>query len=126
MNAPDYGRYAPGPPTAEALATRDQLAEEMARAATKNQRDAAHRQLTLHMLSEGLPLEDFSTPSGRKVSVQLAVSRPKPRVGREREARQWLNGRSDRSLAHELARNGGSLPDDLFEPLSIRVTAHAS
>ena len=121
-----YGRYTPAPPGAEALAIRDQLAEALAGATGRRERAAAEAQLTAHLLAEGLPLEDFSTPGGRAVSVRVAVSRPKPRAGREQEARSWLNGRSDRSVAHELVRSGGALPEDLFEPLSIRVTARAS
>lgn len=123
---PDYGHFAPGPPTAEALAFRDQLAEALAAATGRRERARAEAQLTTHMLSEGLPLEDFSTPSGTEVTVRVTVSRPKPRAGRERDARRWLDGRSDRSLAHDLARRGAALPDELFEPLSIRVTARAA
>ncbi|MBI1382628.1 MAG: hypothetical protein GC161_16245 [Planctomycetaceae bacterium] len=126
MTAPDYGRFAPGPPTAEALALRDQLADEMAAATDRRERARAEAQLTAHMLSEGLPLEDFSTPGGTAVEVHVKVSRPKPKAGCERDARRWLNGRNDRSLAHELVKRGGALPEDLFEPLSIRVTARAA
>jgi hypothetical protein len=126
MNVPDYGRFTPGPPTTEALALRDQIADEMAAATGRRERASAEAQLTMHMLSEGLPLEDFSTPSGTTVTVRVVVSRPKPRRGRERDAKRWLSGRNDRSLAHELAKCGASLPDDLFEPLSIRVTARAA
>ena len=124
MKVPDYGRYTSEPPTTNALAIRDSLAEEMAAASKGSpERHRAEERLVGHMLTDGLPLEDFSTRSGRTFVVRVAVSPPRPKPGREKEAHQWLARQegSSRTIAHKLLERGGGLPADLFEPLNPRV-----
>jgi len=102
----NYGRYTPAPPTDEALALRDQLAEEMAAApAGSAERRAARSALVDHILGEGLPLEAFSTPSGRRFAVHL--SRPKPMPA---EVRTWLAGRDYVRTVRALLAEGREVP----------------
>ena len=124
----DYGPYTPAPPTADAIATRDRLADELAKADTTGARVAAEKALVSHMLEQGLPLEDFSTPSGRAFVVTVSVSPPRPKPGKDREARRWLSAQRTgaRTLAHKLLARGGGLSAELFEPLNPRVNVKAA
>lgn len=123
----DYGPYKPAPPTAKVLAIRDRLADELAQSATDDARAAAERSLVDHMIDERLPLEDFSTRSGRAFEVKVSVSVPKPLQGRERDAQRWLaaQGGSARTIAHRLVERGGVFPADLFKPTRPVVHVNA-
>ena len=119
----DYGEFTPEPPSAEAFAIRDKLAEELAAADAPARRDAAEKRLVGHMLTVGLPLEDFSTSRGQAFVVNVSVSKPRAKPGRERDARKWLDAQkgSARTLAHKLLDRGGGLPPDLFDVLDPSV-----
>ena len=119
-DAPDYGRFAPGPPTAKALATRDGLAEEMAAAPEGSpRRRAARESLVGHILTEGLPLEEFSTPSGRTFVVR--ISRPDPDQFTA-ETTRWLAGRDYVKVVKGLLRDGAGIPQHVAEHLDWVVS----
>jgi hypothetical protein len=102
----DYGPYTPSPPTAKALATRDRLAEEMAAAPEGSEAQrAARKSLVGHILTEGLPLETFSTPSGRRFAVH--VQRPKQLT---QEMKHWLAGRDFGSAVRATLGEGRAVP----------------
>lgn len=118
-NVPDYGRFAPGPPTATALATRDGLAEEMAAATSEAKRRAVRELLVGHILTEGLPLEEFSTPSGRMFVVR--ISRPDPGQFTA-ETTRWLAGRDYVKVVKGLLRDGQGIPQHVAEHLDWVVS----
>lgn len=108
MNVPDYGRYAPGPPTAKALAERDRLAEEMAAAPEGSAKRRAARSALVDLILAGdLPPESFSTSSGRRFAVHFQ----KPRVLTP-EVKRWLAGRD---FGNAMREDGGG-------PFPIRLT----
>jgi hypothetical protein len=118
-NAPDYGRYAPGPPTAKAIATRDGLAEEMASATSETKRRAVRELLVGHILTEGLPLEEFSTPSGRTFVVR--ISRPDTEQFTA-ETTRWLAGRDYVKVVKGLLRDGAGIPPHVADHLDWVVS----
>lgn len=120
-NVPDYGQgFAPGPPTPKALATRDGLAEEMAAAPPGSERRrVASSSLVGHILTEGLPLEEFSTPSGRTFVVR--ISRPDPEQFTA-EVRRWLGGRDFVRVVKGLLRDGAAIPEHVAEHLDWVVS----
>jgi len=102
----DYGRYTPAPPGAEALALRDRLAEEMAASPPGSaERRVARSTLVGHILSEGLPLESFSTSSGRRFAVHLSPPKPLPA-----DVRRWLAGRDYVRTVRALHNEGREVP----------------
>jgi len=106
MNVPDYGRYAPGPPTAKSIAIRDRLAEEMAAAPEDSPaRKSARKSLVGHLLTVGLPLETFSTPSGRRFAVH--VQRPKVLTP---DIKLWLAGRDFGNAVRATLGEGREVP----------------
>jgi len=114
----DYGRYTPVPPSAEALVIRDQLAEKMADAPPGSaRRRGARSSLVGHMLTEGLPLEDFSTPCGRTFRVRLSHPDELPD-----DVRRWLAGRDYVKVVKGLLRNGAAIPQHVAEHLDWVVS----
>jgi hypothetical protein len=118
----DYGEHAPGPPSAEAIAIRDRLAKELASALPGSPPwEQAEERLVLHMLTEELPLEHFSTSSGQAFEIVVQVTKVVIKPGLEKEARAWLDGRNAKSVARKIVLKGGSLPPDLFEPVETKI-----
>jgi hypothetical protein len=117
----DYGEQPP--PSAEAIAERDRLAEELVAAAPKSQAQRLARNRLVDHLREtwSLPLEHFSTPNGHVIEVMVSITSVVMKPGREKEARAWLNGRNAESVARKIVLKGGSLPPDLFEPVGTKI-----
>lgn len=119
----DYSKQPRQEPTRESIAIRDQLAEALAAADSPGASSHAEEQLVLHMLGDGHPLEDFSTPSGRAFKVHVSSPPPKPKPGREVAARRWLAAQSGNgeSVARRLRQEGGGPPESLFLPMLTNV-----
>ncbi len=117
----EYGEQPP--PSAEAIAERDRLAEEMARTeAGSRERRLAEVRLVDHIREVwGMPLERFSTSSGLVFEVNDSISDVVMRAGREREARAWLKGRNAQSVARKIVHKGGNLPPEFFEPVTVEL-----
>jgi hypothetical protein len=114
----DYGPYTPAPPSAEAIARRDRLAEEFAAAAPGSPaRKDASRSLVDHWLTVGGRWEEFSTPSGRTFAIRLS----RPNVLPD-DVRRWLAGRDFVKAVKELLYAGTSLPQHVLDHVHYVVS----